>query len=65
MRNYANTSRAFFTISKKDGLKTANLYLAEPKIKIISDKNEKKKLFCYCCKHDVFIRDENAEIMWD
>ena len=35
------------------------------KIKIISDKNEEKKLFCYCCKHDVFIRDENTEIMWD
>jgi hypothetical protein len=34
-------------------------------IKIISDKNEEKKLICKYCNNDKFIYDEEYEILWD
>jgi len=34
-------------------------------IQIISDKNEEKKLICRWCNCDIFIRDDEGDIMWD
>jgi len=68
--NYENNNTENENNSEEDALENIgikyNLHIKKDNtVKIISDKNEEKKLICKWCKNDKFIYDEEDCVDWD